>query len=158
MTQPTIFSSDHSTTKTRPPDLFAIAAQKLYNMPVDWVPLRYEIKESPYGKFYEITGAVPLRYLSKGKNKGKPVWPPRKDCEVFRFTLEQKEQVRIAWEAETGNCSTCGGDGQEFIGWSRVDGNRYRQCSRCCGTGKAPRQEPAKPGPSASQAPELVDS
>jgi hypothetical protein len=92
MTQPTLFSSDHPTTKTRPPDLFAIAAQKLHNMPVDWVPLRYEIKESPYGKFYEITGAVPFRYLTKGKNKGKPVWPPRKDCEVFRFTPEQKNR------------------------------------------------------------------
>jgi hypothetical protein len=163
MTQPTLFSSDHSTTKTRPPDLFAIAAQKLHNMPVDWVPLRYEIKESPYGKFYEITGAVPLRCFTKGKYKGKPVWPQRKDCEVFRFTLEQKEQVRIAWEAETGNCSTCGGDSQEFIGWSRVDGNRYRQCSRCWGTGRAPLQESVKSDPkhttpSAPQAPELVDS
>lgn len=135
MTQQTLLSADHQTTKTQPPDLFAVAAQKLHDMPVDWLPVKYETKESPYGKFYQITGAVPLRYLSKGKNKGKPVWPPDKDCQVFTFTPEQIDRVTLDWEAETNCCSLCGGDGQEF-----ADGTRYRICRRCNGSGKPAQQ------------------
>lgn len=143
MTQQTPFSADHQTTKTEPPDLYAVAAQKLHGMPADWLPVRYKIKESPYGEFYEITGAVPLRYLSKGKNKGKPVWPPGKNCQVFTFTPEQIKKVTAEWEAENNYCSHCGGDGQEFAGWSKADGTIYRICRRCNGTGKPAQQNRA---------------
>lgn len=65
----------------------------------------------------------------------------------------------LAWEAETGNCFRCNGSGQESLGWSKAEGPRYRQCSRCGGTGKAPQQKPVESGsehptPSAPQAPD----
>ena len=137
MNQPSLLSSDHHpTTKTQAPDLHAVAAQKLHNMPFNWIPFRYEVKDSPYGKFYQITGAVPLRYLTKGKRKGKPVWPTEKNCQVFTFTPQQIEKVTLEWETENNFCSHCGGDGQELAGWSKADGTRYRTCRRCNGTGR----------------------
>ena len=139
MAQPTLFNSD-PTTETTPPDIYNLAAQRLKGVPVDWQWVSIESKQSPFGRFTQVTGAVPVGFYSRGPRKGRAKWPARKDCQVFRFTPAQLEEAMLAWEAETGNCSTCGGDGQEQFGWSKAEGKRYRQCSRCGGTGKAPQQ------------------
>lgn|GEM_PF-4733892 len=52
------------------------------------------------------------------------------DAEPFRF------------ERETGKCADCGGDGQEWCGWSHVGGHRWRECKRCGGNGSAPEARP----------------
>jgi hypothetical protein len=139
------------------PDVYNLAAQRLKGMPEDWQWFSIESKESPFGRFTQVTGAVPVGFYSRGPRKGRTKWPANKDCQVFQFTPAQLDDVMLAWEAETGNCFTCGGDGQEQFGWSKAEGRRYRQCSRCGGTGKAPQQKPVESGsehptPSAPQA------
>jgi len=56
------------------------------------------------------------------------------DAEPFRF------------EAETGKCADCGGDGQEWRGWSHIGGHKWRPCKRCGATGAAPAIDPPLPG------------
>lgn len=46
---------------------------------------------------------------------------------------EDAEPAR--YEAETGKCGLCGGDGQEWRGWNRETGHLWRECKRCGGTG-----------------------
>jgi hypothetical protein len=46
---------------------------------------------------------------------------------------EDAEPAR--YEAETGKCGLCGGDGQEWRGWNRETGSRWRECKRCNGMG-----------------------
>ena len=124
----------------KPPDVYNLAAQRFKGMPVDWQWFSIQSKESPYGRFVQVTGAVPVGFYSQGPRKGRPKWPINKDCQIFQFTPAQLDEVFFAWEAQTGDCFKCGGSGQESFGWSKAEGKRYRQCSRCGGTGKAPQQ------------------
>lgn len=130
------------------PDVYNLAAQRLKEMPIDWKWCTIESKESPYGRFAQVTGAAPVGIYSRGPRKGQPKWPAAKDCQVFQFTPDQLEQVKLTWEAETGHCFQCGGSGQERFGWSKAEGSRYRKCGRCSGTGEALQQvvitEPAQ--------------
>ena len=41
-----------------------------------------------------------------------------------------------AWGVSTGKCMRCNGLGQEWAGWSSVEGTRYRVCTVCAGDGK----------------------
>ena len=43
------------------------------------------------------------------------------------------EEARF--EAETGRCAKCNGSGQQWAGWSVVDGTRFEPCTRCNATG-----------------------
>lgn len=53
-------------------------------------------------------------------------------CELRAWILD--------WEQRTGKCSECHPDnpGQEWIGWSAIDGHKFKTCSRCNGTNQAP--------------------
>lgn len=75
------------------------------------------------------------RKKTRGKNKGERVWFGSKLKVIV--TASEMDAERIAYERETGNCSQCCGDGQEWAGWNRAIGNHYRPCHRCGGTGKA---------------------
>jgi hypothetical protein len=55
---------------------------------------------------------------------------------------EAEEKARF--ERETGKCHICGGDGQEWRGWDRETGHRWRACKRCSGTGAVPLPEVKK--------------
>lgn len=41
------------------------------------------------------------------------------------------------WEAETGKCSACGGEGGVVTGWSAEAGKRTIPCAKCGETGRA---------------------
>ena len=73
---------------------------------------------------------------ASGKNKGKPGW--RGEERTAFVTYAENKAECAAWEKSTGKCSTCGGDGQEWDGWSAKDGTRYKECRRCSGSGNAP--------------------
>lgn len=88
----------------------------------------------------EITGAVVTETFKRGPRKGRLNWAKRdKSTEwSFRFTDAERAAFYAAWEAETGLCHACHGNGEEFYGWSRDEGNKYRPCNRCGATGEAP--------------------
>lgn len=55
------------------------------------------------------------------------------------ITQEEMEQTKVIYEQETGKCYDCEGSGQEFYGWNRGTGNKYRPCRTCGATGMATR-------------------
>ena len=85
-----------------------------------------------------VEGGVATEVYESGPRKGKLNYA--KATHLAKLVITRAEIcARIArWEAETGKCSGCGGDGEEVAGWSKDHGTEYRPCSRCKATGKAP--------------------
>ena len=63
-------------------------------------------------------------------------WPNRQMVLVDKTEMDA-EPAR--YETETGKCGECGGDGNEWRGWSKDGGHRWRTCRRCNGAGTAAR-------------------
>lgn len=70
-----------------------------------------------------------------GPRKGKIKYDTKTKRPVLLTTSDLKE-VRDAYEAETKNCASCKGTGQSWCGWSEAEGNRYKPCKDCDGSGK----------------------
>lgn len=58
--------------------------------------------------------------------------PDTKVTVVFEAETTAEE---VHFEAETGKCSDCEGEGKTIIGWSADTGRRTGPCKRCGGTG-----------------------
>jgi hypothetical protein len=59
------------------------------------------------------------------------------DTKKSVVTRSEEVQEFERYEKTTGKCGLCGGDGLEWYGWSSADGNRFRECHKCNGTGVA---------------------
>jgi hypothetical protein len=77
---------------------------------------------------------------SSGKNKGKEGW--RKTAKQTFISLADTKEGQLKWEAETGKCSICGGDGIEEYGFSVAA--HLRECTRCNGSGKSENERRGK--------------
>ena len=118
-----------------PPDIHAIAARKVHNLPDEWEPRIYGCLDRNLG-FY-LRGAVPIGTYSRGPRKGRPKWPPLGQLQRVVITADEVLQTRIQWENETGLCSHCGGSGQQVKSININGTTTYRECGSCEGTGKA---------------------
>lgn len=78
---------------------------------------------------------------TKGANKGARAWRGPKLTVVV--TDEDQRMEERLYEAETGKCHQCQGDGQMWLKWTHDVGNHFGPCNRCAGTGVAP--SPAVP-------------
>ena len=116
------------------PDIHAIAARRVHNLPDDWTPRIYGCLDRNLG-FY-LRGAVPIGTYSRGPRKGRPKFPPLGKLERVVITAEEVQRTRIKWENETGLCSHCGGSGQQ-VKSTGINGTTYRECVACDGTGRA---------------------
>jgi len=116
------------------PDIHAIAARRVHNLPDEWKPQIYGCLDRDLG-FY-LRGAVPIGTYSRGPRKGKPKFPPLSQLLRVVITAEEVRQTRIEWEDETGLCSYCGGSGQQVKSVG-IDGTTYCECGSCKGTGQA---------------------
>ena len=83
-----------------------------------------------------VKGAICTAVYKSGPRKGQPNWSKRTDEREFLITTRDYDAAMAAWEAETGNCSRCGGDGQELASASSA-GSTYRACRKCNATGRA---------------------
>ena len=90
-----------------------------------------------------VKGGVPVARFASGKRKGEINWAKATSKAEMVITFRDLDERMARWERETGNCKTCGGDGQELAGWSAAEGSRTRECRRCKGSGKAPIAEAA---------------
>ena len=116
------------------PDIYAIAARKVHNLPASWQPVIYGCLDRGLG-FYLI-GAVPIGTFSRGPRKGQPKFPPKNKLQQVVISADEKKQAQIEWEIETGFCSHCGGSGKQVKSISIKEGTTYRDCVACNGTGK----------------------
>lgn len=119
----------------RPNYAEVVVRRKLGALPENWAICGWT-RIDPDATVYR---GGPYRLLTRGKNKGHKRWDNVTHTCVVTDAEEQTE--RLSHEAETGNCSTCAGTGQEWYGWHHIDGEKYRQCGRCAGSGKAPNVE-----------------
>ena len=113
-----------------------MAAREAESLPPDWTPRIYR---TCGGIGFELIGAVPIGYVSRGIRRGRPKFPPLRDMQRVYVSHEQLEKTKAAWQQETGLCVRCGGDGQEI---ARIDslGTTYRPCTICGGSGQAVTQ------------------
>ena len=118
-------------TKTRPPDTLSMIARRKLQLPDTYTHYRWT-RVDPDGLLVRMKE----EYIkTAGKNKGKPGW--RGEERTCFVTYAEEKAECAAWEKETGKCSNCGGDGQEWAGWTAASGTIYKQCRRCVGSGNA---------------------
>jgi len=109
----------------------------------DWGVFRWE--HMPESKGMLLTGAVAKTLYKSGKRKGTPNWKLRDTSTERRIFINYAERDAwdAQWEATTGKCSRCEGKGLTVAGWSRAEGQTYRACNTCGGTGAAKVMEGA---------------
>lgn len=115
-------------------DIMDIAARK--RAVERWYPYLWE----RVGADSIVTGAVPLRYYSKGKRKGEPDLTGAISERVV-VTRAEIDQAAADYERETGQCWDCKGSGQIQVGYSTATGAVHEACARCGGTGEATNKE-----------------
>lgn len=81
-----------------------------------------------------LTGCVSSGVITKGARKGRPKYDGPKQQVVVTVMEEDAELAR--YEAETGECGHCMGDGKEFASWHHINGTTWRECRSCHGSGK----------------------
>jgi hypothetical protein len=80
-----------------------------------------------------FTGAVVTGIVSKGPRKGRPRYA-RESIRVV-VTDAECDAAYLRYEAETGKCGDCVGKGEVFTSWNHLTGSKYRECSKCHGSG-----------------------
>lgn len=115
----------------QPPDFFNLAVRQLCGAAEGW---EWFSAEAVPPDAILLEGGVPVKITRTGRRHWKSGTGDR-----YVVTRAQVAAVEAEWEARTGKCRQCGGDGLEHHGWARTDGARYRECTRCLGTGAAPR-------------------
>jgi len=116
------------------PNFFEVCAREKLQRGPDWQLVAWELVGDTDDAV--ISGAVPVGLYMRGARKGSPKFvPPFEKCVVTRAETLARA---LTYEAETGHCSGCGGKGQAWAGWSASEGDRYRQCKRCDGSGEPP--------------------
>jgi hypothetical protein len=113
--------------------------RKTYGVPEDWKWFRLQAMGKPPHEFTLVTGAVCTGVFERGPRKGNTDWKKRdKKTEVqLAIPRDAMQAFQAQWEIETGRCSNCYGRGQEWCGWAKGEGHKYRPCSRCEATGAA---------------------
>lgn len=125
------------------PDWFNECAREIGKLPEDWQWFRLEaIGKHPNTQGVMVTGAISHVLIAKGPRKGEPNWKHRdRSTEQQVFVSHDAIDARKArYEAETGLCHRCFGDGKVVQSVSVDTGVTYRKCRRCDGTKKAPPQ------------------
>lgn len=115
------------------PDFIATVSREKLGMPIEWECYKWEKIGTTDDVL--VTGGLP-RLITRGPRKGRKTWDGAGAKVVV--TQGEIEAAKLAYEAETNRCHRCGGDGQEWCGWSAAEGNRYKPCTRCNATGVAP--------------------
>lgn len=119
-------------------DFYNLHAREKLGMPDTWQWFRLEAKGE---NFTVITGAICTEVYLRGKRKGRTNWAKRDKETELPVTISRDEHKAwlLAWEKRTGECHQCSGNGQQWTGWSRDEGNKFRPCTRCDSTGAAPK-------------------
>lgn len=83
-----------------------------------------------------VTGAVPGGRFTRGPRSGEINWSKATGRAELLITFADIDARADRWEAETGLCSSCGGDGTTARRMSSA-GVETEPCRRCNGNGGA---------------------
>jgi len=121
-------------------DFNLMMIKSLGSVPDGWEIFKWEVlNHDTAHECIQFVGGVG-RKITRGKRKGRTTWRGMDQSKkmIFAFTHDQIREYKRKWEAETGMCSSCHGNGTRAIGWSAVDGTRYRPCENCDASGLIP--------------------
>lgn len=99
---------------------------------VGWEPYRLEV----VGDVVLVDGAIP-HIITRGPKKGQKRWSPLVSPRKTYVTHAEAVEEEKRYEAETGKCGDCFGEGKKVWGWNKDEGTKYRECKKCHGCGKA---------------------
>lgn len=119
-------------------DFYNLYATEKLGMPDGWQWYSLEaLGQYPNYTGSLVRGLVPATF-ERGKRKGLPDFKRGdKATELsFALTRQQLRDFQAEWEQREGKCSHCFGTGQEWIGWSKAEGSRFKPCGQCGATGK----------------------
>lgn len=113
------------------PDIRERVARKKLGDPADFKFYGYEV----IGDARDIlmTGCVTTKLITRGERKGQPAYEGKPQRVVV--TRGEIAAAAEAYEASTGKCSECLGDGLAFAAWSHITGTTWRKCQKCSGSG-----------------------
>lgn len=80
-----------------------------------------------------IKGGVP-RIISKGPRKGEKTWD-EKEAQTVLVSHHDAERAAEQYALRTGNCPVCFGEKKLLHGYSATEGDTYKPCKDCDGTG-----------------------
>lgn len=126
-----MFEEPKAPEPVQPPDFRLMAVRKLNSRGDDWHWRSMEYIGDGEGEGALIEGGIPMIDA-----KGRKRWAGVPTAKLFVSEV-QVASTALAWEQETGKCQKCAGSGQMNIGWHHKEGNRYAECNRCGGDGKA---------------------
>lgn len=120
----------------KPVDLLSEQASRLVGLP-GWTGYRFECVKPDT---ILVTGAVCAVPFKSGPRKGTKNWAKRDRStdRTIAISGESRRAFETQWENETGLCHRCTGTGHRCVGWGEKDGDRYRTCPRCQGSGRKP--------------------
>jgi hypothetical protein len=130
---------------TRKPvnDFYLLAIQLKESIPEGWCPMVYTALDDREGTALIQGSVAPLK--TRGPSKGRPNWRKRDLSTERKFvvTRAQIQEAKAHFEARTGLCYECDGNGTKFSRWERDIGSTYdTPCKRCSQTGIAPHARP----------------
>lgn len=101
-----------------------------------WEPYRWQLAD---GDGHIVNGCKPSGYYTRGERKGQPKFRPATPGTERMVAISKRdlEARAAAYEAETGKCWDCKGEGQTWAGWSSEAGHKHRTCARCEGSTRA---------------------
>ena len=116
-------------------------AREIVKAEPNWEAFEYEAIRSDGAReitMMRVRGAVaPL--ITRGSRKGQRNWRARDKAteRTAYFTPAEHREWLKRWEAATGKCSECRGEGKTVASVSVYEGVKHRECSACHGDGKA---------------------
>jgi len=119
-------------------DFMNIVARRKLGAPDEWEWCRAAWKDDGV----HLEGGVPDGYWKSGFRRGLKKWSGELDkCIVSSMELKAE---REAYVKSTGNCCECMGDGKVEIGYNEAEGQTFRPCAECKGTGRTDNDEGVK--------------
>jgi hypothetical protein len=126
-------------------DLRTEFLKERYNLHPDWVwhsfeSLDHHGREPKDWQYTMYEGGVYPWAKERGKYKGRTNYKRPLPGSEGKFVLDERayEAWLPTWEERTDKCHLCKGTGQQYMGWSKAEGTKTRDCPRCGATGNAP--------------------
>ena len=110
-----------------------------HKLPANLEMLRLEAFPKTNKTIYtEAEAAESIPLFASGPRKGRKNYAKATGRHVIQILDSDLPMVIATYEAVTGKCRECYGEGKRWIGWNRDSGSRHEPCKRCMSTGIAP--------------------
>jgi DnaJ-class molecular chaperone len=86
-------------------------------------------------KGFKVEVCDELPAFKSGKRKGQLNYAKAGWSATKYFLKSDMDAYVSVWAEENNKCISCLGEGRKWLGWSKDEGNQYKVCPECNGTG-----------------------